>query len=218
MPVFKFGGASIKDVPAIKNVVQILRQYQQENLLVVVSASGKTTNALEKVVLAYVQQTGQAEGLLQAVRQQHLDLLQGLFNNPQHPIYDEINDLFVDVEWILEEEPQDGYDYLYDQIVSLGELLSTTILAAYLNEEGLKTHWLDVRDCILTDNNYRDAQVDWSETQNRIQKIVPPYSKINWSLRKAFSVVVARILPPPWAVKAPIIPPLFLPLASIAKN
>jgi len=186
MPVFKFGGASIKDVPAIKNVVQILRQYQQENLLVVVSASGKTTNALEKVVLAYVQQTGQAEGLLQAVRQQHLELLQGLFNNPQHPIYDEVNDLFVDVEWILEEEPQDGYDYLYDQIVSLGELLSTSILAAYLNEEGLKTHWLDVRDCILTDNNYRDAQVDWTETQNRIQKIVPPLLQNQLVLTQGF--------------------------------
>jgi len=97
MPVFKFGGASIKDVPAIKNVVQILRQYQEENLLVVVSASGKTTNALEKVVLAYLQQTGQAEVLLQAVRQQHLTLLQDLFNNHQQPIYDEVNDLFVEM-------------------------------------------------------------------------------------------------------------------------
>jgi len=186
MPVFKFGGASIKDVAAIKNVVQILRQYQQEHPLVVVSASGKITNALEKVVQAYVQQTGQADVLLQAVRQHHLELLQGLFENPQHPIYDEINDLFVDVEWILEEEPQDSYDYLYDQIVPLGELLSTTILAAYLNEEGLPTHWLDVRDCILTDNNYRDAQVDWTETQSRIQKVVPALQKNNMVLTQGF--------------------------------
>ncbi|WCL80882.1 aspartate kinase [Saprospira sp. CCB-QB6] len=186
MPVFKFGGASIKDVAAIKNVVQILRQYQQEQPLVVVSASGKITNALEKVVQAYVQQTGQAEVLLQGVRQHHLELLQGLFENPQHPIYDEINDLFVDVEWILEEEPQDSYDYLYDQIVSLGELLSTTILAAYLNEEGLPTHWLDVRDCILTDNSYRDAQVDWAETQSRIQKIVPALPQGQMVLTQGF--------------------------------
>lgn len=186
MPVFKFGGASIKDVAAIKNVVQILRQYQQEQPLVVVSASGKITNALEKVVQAYVQQTGQAEVLLQGVRQHHLELLQGLFENPQHPVYDQINDLFVDVEWILEEEPQDSYDYLYDQIVSLGELLSTTILAAYLNEEGLPTHWLDVRDCILTDNSYRDAQVDWAETQSRIQKIVPALPQGQMVLTQGF--------------------------------
>ena len=173
MKVFKFGGASIRDVDAIRNVAQIIEQYQDNRLLIVVSAMGKITNALEALLNAYYKQDKQALAIkLKEIKTQHDAILSALFAT-DHPIYDDIHDLFVDMEWILEEEPEDSYDYLYDQIVSMGELLSTKIVAAYLNDLGLYTTWLDVRDCIATDNTYREAKIDWPLTQENIQSTVP---------------------------------------------
>ena len=173
MNVFKFGGASIKDVAAIKNVGQIIKQYQTQPLLVVVSALGKTTNALEEVLEAYYHQnTALLQEKLQLVKQKHFEILAALFDETE-AIFDEINDIFVDLEWILEEVPDNTFGYLYDQIVSHGEILSTQIVAAYLNKIGIKTTWLDVRDCILTDNTYREAEVDWVTTNQNIQETVP---------------------------------------------
>jgi aspartate kinase len=187
MKVFKFGGASIKDAASIRNVVQIIKKYGTDYPLVVVSASGKTTNALERVVKAYVEKSEDLTEALNVVKKHHQDLLDDLFQDQMdHPIFDEVNDLFIDLEWILEEEPQDEYDYLYDQIVSTGELLSTTIVAAYLNKEGVKTHWLDVRDCILTDNTHRDANVDWEATEERILNKVPKLRESGIVLTQGF--------------------------------
>lgn len=173
MNVFKFGGASIKDVAAIKNVSQIIEQNQSKKLLVVVSAMGKTTNALEEVLDAYYHQDSNLlKEKLQTIKENHQKILLALFEQGD-AIFDEINDIFVDLEWILEETPDSSYGYLYDQIVSHGEILSTQIVAAYLNKIGIKTTWLDVRDCILTDNTYREAEVDWEATCQNIQHIVP---------------------------------------------
>lgn len=187
MKVFKFGGASIEDAASIRNVVQIIQKYGTDHPLIVISASGKTTNALEKVVKAYVEQSDEMAAAFDLVKKHHQELLEDLFQDAKnHPIFDEISDLFIDVEWILEEEPQDEYDYLYDQIVSTGELLSTKIVAAFLNKEGVKTHWLDVRDCILTDNTYRDANVDWEATEKRIQTKVPKLRETGIVLTQGF--------------------------------
>ncbi|MCP4441974.1 MAG: aspartate kinase [Aureispira sp.] len=172
--VFKFGGASIKNAEAIQNMVSILQRYQKERLVVVVSASGKTTNALEDVVNAYYNKTDKVKEYLDKVKLKHTEILNTLFPDTTDPIYADIHDAFIDVEWILEEEPQDTYDYLYDQIVSLGEILSTKIVAAYLNKQGVTAAWVDARDCILTDNTYRDANINWEETLKQIQRIVPP--------------------------------------------
>lgn len=172
--VFKFGGASIKDAAAMQNVGRILQRYQEEKPLVVISALGKTTNALETVVQAYFQQQNElALERLQTIRTQHEAIIQELFPSGNEALYNEINDLFVDVEWILEEPVQQTYDYIYDQIVSVGELLSTKIMAFYLQSLSMPTTWLDVRDCIATDNTYRDANVDWTLTEKRIQQLVP---------------------------------------------
>lgn len=187
MKVFKFGGASIKDAASIRNVVKIIQKYGTDHPLIVISASGKTTNALEKVVKSYVEQSDEMKTALNLVKKHHQQLLEELFDDAKdHPIFDEISDLFIDVEWILEEEPQDEYDYLYDQIVSTGELLSTKIVAAFLNKEGVKTNWLDVRDCILTDNTYRDANVDWEATETRIQNKVPKLRETGIVLTQGF--------------------------------
>ncbi len=167
--VFKFGGASIRDAERIQNVASILQAYKGTRLLIVVSAMGKTTNALEKVVAAHAAQDGKAFELLNAVKTSHYQLLEQLFE-PNDAIYATLNDTFVEIEWALEEEPHEDYDYMYDQIVSVGELASSRIVAAYLAKCDLPTHWLDARDVIRTDNLYRSAGILWDETMECMQR------------------------------------------------
>ncbi len=176
--VFKFGGASIKDVEAIKNVVNILNRYADDKLLIVVSAMGKTTNALEQVLKSYVAQDGKTFEYFEAIKVQHQELLEALFPD-DHDIYAALNDTFIEIEWVIEEIPQDEYDYLYDQIVSIGEMVSTKILAAYLNMKGINTHWLDARDVVHTDNTYREGKVNWEKTNKSAQEIIPPLFQNN---------------------------------------
>ncbi len=174
MQVLKFGGASIKDAAGVRNIAEIVKNKYPYPTLIVVSASGKTTNAMELVLDAYWQQNQEdIHQALNAVKAHHQAIVQELFA-AEHPIVDEMHDIFIDLEWILEETPQDTYDYLYDQIVSTGEMLSTLIVAYYFNDVGLNSQWMDVRDCIRTDNNYRDAQVDWVETLQAVQIKVAP--------------------------------------------
>lgn len=172
MKVFKFGGASVKDADAIRNVAAILNRYKEEQLMVVVSAMGKTTNALEEVVYAYYDKKGNVEAVLEKVKATHYAIMKELFETG-HPIFDSVNDTFVEIEWIIEDDPSETFDYLYDQIVSVGEMLSSKILAAYLNTINLPTTWLDARDVIATDNTYREAQIQWTETVERMKTTVP---------------------------------------------
>ncbi len=169
--VFKFGGASVKDAEGVKRVAEILKNHGAECCMVVISAMGKTTNALEKVVDAYVSGSDRKFELLEEVKAEHLQLMKELFADG-HPIYDEVLNQFVEIEWALEDEPRDDYGYTYDQIVSVGELVSTRIVSAWLNEVGLKNEWLDARDIVKTDNTYRNAQIDWEETQAGIDRYV----------------------------------------------
>ena len=161
--VFKFGGTSIKDANNIKRIAEILIKYASEDLVVVFSAIGKITNILEEVVESYMQKNGQAEDKLQLVKDFHAHLLGELFES-NHAIYNEINNLFVEIEWVLEDEPNPDYAFNYDQIVSIGELLSTKIMSAYLNQNGFENFWMDARDIIRTDNKYRNARIDWKQT------------------------------------------------------
>lgn len=171
--VFKFGGASLKDTDAIKNVADILASYTNERLAVVVSAIGGTTDKLEKVAAAHARQDGTAPELLEDIKRHHFSLTQELFGD-QHEVFTALNDTFVEIDWALEEPPHDNYDYVYDQIVSVGELLASTIVAAYLNHRGMPTQWLDARDLILTDNIYREGWVQWTETNANIQRLAAP--------------------------------------------
>lgn len=173
MQVFKFGGASVKDAESVKNSAHIISKYKVDALLVVVSAMGKTTNLLEAVTKAYYQKTGEAFELLDKAKVFHYTILSDLFEDPNHPIFDEIANCFVEIEWILEEEPQDSFDYLFDQIVSTGEIISSKILAAYLGHIGVKSKWLDARNYIMTDNTYMEAQVNWEKTEAIIQAEIP---------------------------------------------
>jgi len=169
--IFKFGGASVKDAEAVKNVGEVIKLYQ-DDLIIVLSAMGKTTNKLEKVVESYLNKDGNVEANLQVVKDFHTNILNELFENKKHPIFNEVHNTFVEIEWEIEEDAVRGYDYVYDQIVSVGEVLSTKIVSAYLNLNGLKNKWQDVRNLIQSDNTHRNANVDWELTEQLIQKDV----------------------------------------------
>ena len=168
MRVYKFGGASVKDAEGVRNVACILQAESDINLMIVISAMGKTTNALEKIVNSYYD--GDTPSL-DSIKKYQFDIMNQLFER-NHPIYDKVNNLFVEIEWVIEDAPTSTYAYEYDQIVSVGELLSTTIISAYLNECGFTNHWLDARGIIRTDNTFRNARVDWDLTESQIQKEV----------------------------------------------
>lgn len=171
MKVFKFGGASVKDANGLKNIATILKRYPNENIVVVVSAMGKITNALERLTDAYFyasenkKEHPDAATVLNEIKKYHFDIIEQLFPDKHHPIYNEINNAFVELDWAIEEEPTHSYDHEYDQIVSIGELVSSKIVNAYLNEAGIKSKWLDARDFIQTDNTFREGKVDWELTQ-----------------------------------------------------
>ena len=169
--VFKFGGASIMDVQNIKNVGNILQEYANQELVIVFSAMGKVTNMLEDVVDSYVQKSTNTNIVLQKVKDFHSIILRGIFKE-SHPIFDIVNNLFVEIEWVLEDEPNQDYAYDYDQIVSVGEFLSTQIMSAYLQQVGFENSWLDVRDLIRTDNTHRNAKIDWETTTDLIKRNV----------------------------------------------
>lgn len=173
MDIFKFGGASIQNGQAIKNIKQIVEPYKQGKLLIVVSAMGKATNALEALVHAFYQESPDADRLFTEIKAFHFNVIRDLFPDPGHPIYDEVNNTFVEIDWILEDGPLDGFDYLYDQIVSIGELVSSKIVAAFLKDQGLPVRWIDARNYVQTDNNFRDAGVDWEKTEYQIQQTLP---------------------------------------------
>jgi aspartate kinase len=178
MKVFKFGGASVKDAEAVKNVATILKQYPDQNIVVVLSAMGKTTNALERLTNAYffsggnkTAETENAATVLEEIKKYHFDIIEQLFPDKNHSIYNEINNAFVELDWAIEEPPSHSYDHEYDQIVSIGEIVSTKIVNAYLNQADIKSKWQDVRDFIQTDNTYRQGNVDWELTQRLSQAL-----------------------------------------------
>lgn len=171
MRIFKFGGASVKNPEAVKNIARVLQHEGTENTLVVISAMGKMTNAFEKIVEAYCNDNSKLKGTLDFVQEFHNNMLEGLFQS-DHDVYNKVNLLFGELSGFMAQNKDLNYNYVYDQIVSYGELLSTTIVSAYLQEININNVWLDVRNCIKTDANYRDAKINWSLTEEHIQQNV----------------------------------------------
>lgn len=172
MRIFKFGGASVKDAEGIRNVYDVLQQVGFEDVLLVVSAMGKTTNAFEVVIKNYFDKSPELQSSVQDVKKYHNQILLDLFEDEKNAVFAAINSLFSDLESFLKNNKSPNYNFVYDQVVSFGEILSTTIISHYFNFKGLKNNWLDVRNFIKTDNNYRDAIVDWEQTQQLISKNV----------------------------------------------
>jgi aspartate kinase len=172
MRVFKFGGASVKDAHSVKNVVKVLKEVGHENTLLVVSAMGKTTNAMEDVVNAYFKDKSLLSAAVHEVIQYHETIMHDLFPNDKHPVFTKVKTLFDEVQGFLVWNKSPKYGFIYDQVVGYGELVSTTILSAYLNEIGIANQWLDVRTLIKTNDDYRDAKVNWEQTQLNVSQNV----------------------------------------------
>ena len=184
MKVFKFGGASVSTAERIRNVGSILKKYSDEKILVIVSAMGKTTNALEKVGEAFFK--GKKEEALQlfaGVKESHNQVSAELLG----ATLSQLSDFYTEIEWLLHDKPVRQYDYYYDQIVCVGELLSSAIVSQYLNKAGVDNRWIDVRDVVRTDNNFRDARIDWRITAQKIQEeVIPLFSQTNIVLTQGF--------------------------------
>jgi len=172
MKVFKFGGASVSTVERVQNVANILSLYKEDKLVIIISAMGKTTNALEKVTEAFF--AGHREEALQlfgVVKNQHLTTAKYLLVTQYNACSEQLNNFFTEAEWLLHDKAVRGYDYYYDQLVCIGELLSTCIVSHYLNEGGIANKWVDVRDIIRTDDNFRDANIDWNFTAKKVEQL-----------------------------------------------
>ncbi|CAM1351962.1 aspartate kinase [Tenacibaculum crassostreae] len=177
MRIFKFGGASVKDANGVKNLAKVLQYEGTENTLVVISAMGKMTNAFERVVDGYFYKKEELKEALNYVETFHQNMLDGLFSS-NHEVYNKVNFLFGELSGFMIQNTSKDYNYVYDQMVGFGELLSTTIVSAYLSDIGVSNQWLDVREYIKTDGSYRDAKIDWKQTQQQISEKVDE-SKLN---------------------------------------
>lgn len=169
MLVFKFGGASVKDASAVKNVAAIVQLFLQEKIVVIISAMGKTTNSIEGLVNAYFNNTSNKDDCFNEVKNYHNAICNELFENQAHPIFEKVHNLFAELEWSLEENTS-SYNQFYDQCICFGELLATTIVSEYLNDIQVRNSWFDIREVIKTDSTYREGKVDWNITENLSKK------------------------------------------------
>ena len=178
MQIFKFGGASVKDAEGVRNLVNVLKSVGYKNTLIIVSAMGKTTNAMEKVVSNYFDAKHELNSSVQEVKKYHNQILLDLFDNETHDVFENIDSLFQELLRFFDHNKSPDYNFVYDQVIAFGELISTSIISHYLNSIGLTNSWLDVRNYIKTDNYYRSAKVHWNQTQELISKKVDT-SKLN---------------------------------------
>lgn len=177
MRVFKFGGASVKNAEGVKQVAGIINKIQNGALLVIVSAMDKTTNALEKLTYQFYHRDPVHRQVLQEIKDFHYQVASALLerDSPRHAgLFDELNNVFVELEWILEDEPHEDFDFVYDQIVYTGEILSTKIVNAYLQQQGINSTWVDARNMIQTDNTYREGKVNWELTRTLVDEQLRP--------------------------------------------
>ena len=171
MRIFKFGGASIKDAEAVRNIYNLLQTTGHSDVLLVVSAMGKTTNAIEEIINNYFEKSAGLNASIQEVKKYHNQILLDLFEDDKNPAFAALKKLFDEMELFLQNNKSPNYNYVYDQLIGYGELLSTTILSNFFSYKGVDTNWLDVRQYIKTNSSFREAEVDWDLTQKNISKI-----------------------------------------------
>ncbi|MEO8760372.1 MAG: aspartate kinase [Bacteroidia bacterium] len=177
LKVFKFGGASVKNAEAVKNAAAIVKRYQDDKLLVVVSAMDKTTNKLELLTDAYFYKKDNLQEIYNDLKKFHFDILTSLFTNKSNKIFAELENDFVELMWAIEDEPSSTFNHHYDQIVGMGEIFSSRIVAAYFKEAGSACQWLDARGIIQTDNTYNEGNVDFELTQQLAEADLLPLLK-----------------------------------------
>lgn len=171
MFVFKFGGASVKSAEAVRNIVNILQRFEKSEIVVVVSAMGKSTNALERIIDHYAGNNREGwDAEFQSLKAYHYEIINSLFEEEDHPVYEGVAALFEELSRRLEKSPTLNYDFDYDQVICFGELLSSTIIGHYLNRAALATRWIDVRRSLKTDSQWREARVDWELSSSLVQE------------------------------------------------
>lgn len=168
--VHKFGGASVRDAASVKNAAAVIQSLKENKMAVVVSAMGKTTNALEKVVESHLRNDGKKHKLLEEIESYHLKIMAELFPSGNDQLQNSVHNFFTEASWAMEEDTGKGYNFIYDQVVSMGELVSTLIVSTYLNSTGIKVKWLDARNFIRTDETWREGKILWDETCAEIQQ------------------------------------------------
>ena len=188
MKVYKFGGASVNSIERIRNVADIIEAEKNDKILIVISAMGKTTNALEKVAEKfYSGENNEALLLFEEIKNDHLTTLHQLVSLNKKEATGHLKDFFTEIEWLLHDKAVKGYDYYYDQIVCIGELLSTSIISAYLSERGILNSWVDVRDIFRTDDNFRNANVDIAYASKKtIELLLPLFQDKNIVITQGF--------------------------------
>jgi aspartate kinase len=187
MKIYKFGGASVKDAAGVRNVASIIAKEKNNDVLVVISAMGKSTNALETLVNAAFKNDKSASSILKDFIESHNQLLNQLFEENSFIWTNEVRNLFLELECLIDNENlKDDYDFLYDQIVSFGEMISTRIVSAYLLSQNIQNQWLDARNFIITDSRYRDAKVQWEETERVVTNRLKPLSAKNLIITQGF--------------------------------
>lgn len=174
MKIFKFGGASIKDSEGVRNMAHLIQGTGYNDILIVVSAMGKMTNAFEKISDAFYYKKKELAPLIDNVKAFHYDIATQLFNSKSHTIFLEMESIFLEMTDFMKNCESRDYNYVYDQIVSRAELVSTKIVSRFLNGVGINNTWIDVRDFIITNNEYRDARVDWKKTEKNITTHIEP--------------------------------------------
>lgn len=172
MKVLKFGGASVKDAAGVKNLVHVLNTVGTQDTLVVVSAMGKTTNALERIIEVYFEDKKKVNQEILILKEFHLQIINELFESKTAKVVRAVQEYFDELIDFLKRNKAPNYNFVYDQVVSYGELLSTTIIHHYFEHQGWKSYWLDARACIKTDDYYRAANLNWEATQQEVQSHV----------------------------------------------
>ena len=172
MQILKFGGASVRDADGVRNLEKVLQSVGTEKTLIVISAMGKTTNALEKVIEHYFNSKHELQSSIQDVKKYHNGILLELFENESHEVFKVVTGLFRELSEFFDRNKSPDYCFVYDQTIGFGELISTTIVSYYLNHKGVKNKWLDVRELIKTNSYYRNAKVEWALTQSKISEAI----------------------------------------------
>ena len=172
MRIYKFGGASVKDAEGIKNLFSIMKKEGFDKTLLIISAMGKTTNAFELVVKNYFENQNELQYSINQIFEFHNTVLLELFSEKNYEVFNDIKLIFDNLKVFLKRNKSPNYSFVYDQVVPCGEILSTKIISAFLNLSGVKSNWLDSRELIKTDSNYRDADIHWKLTQKNISESI----------------------------------------------
>ncbi len=178
MKVYKFGGASLKNAKGIQNIFSIIKEDRKQPLVIIVSAMGNTTNRLEKIVAHYYRHQWEiAAQLFYSLQKENTLIAKELMKEDAEPLLGKLKKIYSEMEWQLGEKAYQSFDYYYDQFISRGELISSLIIDAYLRQNKIDSHWLDVRTILRTDHSFREAKIDWEHSQNQVNTKVKPLIK-----------------------------------------